>query len=137
MGRFAQRTLAWTSTMESSKLQGLLPEVAPPRKQEAAWSWQPDYFFEGIDCFTMPNEFEPSEGYRRAHAAARPERNMGKRKKLSARNDVRDLIKEMYPASCEMQCNTAPVPPEILKLNDVYNELFPEVIQWIASFTSH
>ena len=46
---------------------------------------QPDYFRECIDYFAIPAEVEPSEGNRRALAAANPERKMGKRKKLSAR----------------------------------------------------
>ena len=85
----------------------------------------------------MTTEVKPSEGDRRALAAANPEHKVGKRNKLSAQNDVRGLINEMEPTSCGLQCHTAPVPPEILKLNDVYNEIFPEVIQWIASITSH
>ena len=51
---------------------------------------------------------------------------MGKRKKLSARKCVQDLLKEIDPASCVLPCQTAPVPPEVLKLNEEYNELFPE-----------
>ena len=51
---------------------------------------------------------------------------MGKRKKLSARKDVQDLIKEMDPASCGLRCQTAPVPPEVIKLNDEHKELFLE-----------
>ena len=51
---------------------------------------------------------------------------MGKRKKPSARQDVQDLIKEMDPASCGLPCQTAPVPPEVIKLNEEYKELFPE-----------
>ena len=103
-------------------------QAVPPQKEDQPRiaSWQPDYFYEGMDYFAMPMEFEPSEGDRRAHAAAKPERNMGKRKKLSARNDVRDLIKEMYPASCVMPCQSEPVPPEVLELNEEYKELFPE-----------
>ena len=60
---------------------------------------QPDYFLEGIVYFAMPAEVEPSEVDRRALAAANLERKMGKRKNLSARKDVQDLIKEMDPAS--------------------------------------
>ena len=86
---------------------------------------QPHYFLEGIEYFAMPAEVEPSEGDRRALAAANPERKMGKRKKLSARKNVQDMIKEMYPASCGLPCQTAPVPPEVLKLNEEYKETLP------------
>ena len=58
----------------------------------------------------MPAEVEPSEGDRRALAAANPERKMSNRKKLSARKDVQDLIKEMDPASCGLPCQTAHAP---------------------------
>ena len=54
---------------------------------------QPDYLLEGIDYFAIPAEVESSEGDRSALAAANTERKMGKRKKLSARKDVQDLIK--------------------------------------------
>ena len=54
---------------------------------------------EGIDYLAIPAEVEPSEGDRRALAAANPEHKMGKRKKLSALKDVHDLIKEMDPVS--------------------------------------
>ena len=54
---------------------------------------QPYYFMEGIDYFAIPADVEPSEGDRSALAAANTERKMGKRKKLSARKDVQDLIK--------------------------------------------
>ena len=32
----------------------------------------------------------------------------------------------MDQASCGLPCQTAPVPPEVLKLNEKYKELFPE-----------
>ena len=50
----------------------------------------------------------------------------GKRKKLSARKDVQNLIKELDPLSCGLPCQTAPVPPEDVNLNEEYKELFPE-----------
>ena len=74
-------------------------------------------YFEEIDCFALPAEVEPSDWDRRALAAANPERIMGKRKKLSARNDVQDLIKGMDPARCGPPCQTAPAPPEVIMLN--------------------
>ena len=87
---------------------------------------QPDYFVEGIDYFAIPAEVEPSEGDRRAHAAANHESKMGKRKKLLARKDVQDLINEMDPVSCGLPCETATASPEVLKLTEEYKELFPE-----------
>ena len=51
---------------------------------------------------------------------------MGKRKKLTARKDVQELIKNMDPASCGPSCQTAPVPPEVLKLNEEFKDLFPK-----------
>ena len=79
-----------------------------------------------IDYFAMPAEVEPYEGDHRALAAANPERKMGERKKLSARKDVQDLFKEMDPSSCGLTCQTAPVPPEVLTLNNECKEFFPE-----------
>ena len=93
-----------------------LPVLATNLRQEAGpCSVPPEgctarLFPEGIDYFAMPAEVEPSEGDRRALAAANPERKMGKRKKLSARKDVQDLINEMDPASCGLPCQPAPVP---------------------------
>ena len=101
--------------------------VYPPEDiQPEIASWQSDYFLEGIDYFVIPTEVKPSEWDRRALAAANMERKMGKRKKLSARKDVQDLIKEMDPALCGLPCQTAPVPHEVLALNDEHMELFPE-----------
>ena len=40
------------------------------------------------------------------------------RKKLSARKDVQDLVKDMDPASCGPPVQTAVVPEVILRLND-------------------
>ena len=51
---------------------------------------------------------------------------MVKRNKLSARKDGQDLINEMDPASCGLQCQTAPAPLEVLKQNEEYQDLFPE-----------
>ena len=61
---------------------------------------------------------KPSEWDRRALAAVNPKRKIGKRKKLSSRKDVQDLNKEMDSASCGLQCQTAHVPTEDLKLNE-------------------
>ena len=57
----------------------------------------------------MAAEVEFSEGDRRALAAANPGRKMVERKKLSARKDVQDLIKEMDQTSCGLRRQTAPV----------------------------
>ncbi|MGV0951482.1 MAG: dUTP diphosphatase, partial [Azonexus sp.] len=70
-------------------------------------------------------EVEPSPSDRRRLAAADPDRKMGKRKKLTARKEVQELIKNMDPATCGPPCQTAPVPPEILKLNEEFKDLFP------------
>ena len=86
--------------------------VYPPKE------YQPDYFLEGINYLAIPADVRPSEGDRRTLAAANPERKMGKRNKLSARKDVQDLIKKMDPASCGLPCQTAPVPTEVLQLNE-------------------
>ena len=86
--------------------------VHPTKEDQPRFSsWQPDYFFEGIDYFAMLKEFEPSEWDRRALASANPEHKFGKRKKLSAQKDVRGLINEMESTSCGLPCHTAPVPP--------------------------
>ena len=54
---------------------------------------------------------------------------MGKIKKLSARKDVQDMIKELDPASCRLPCQTAHVPSEVLKLTVEYKEeMFPEKV---------
>ena len=74
----------------------------------------------------MQMEFEPSEWDRRAFAAANQDRKMVKRNKLSARKDGQDLINDMDPASCGLQCQTAPAPLEVLRQNEEYQELFPE-----------
>ena len=47
-----------------------------------------------------PEEVEPTEQDRRSAAFVGTGKQSGRRKKLSARNDVQDLIKEMDPASC-------------------------------------
>ena len=44
------------------------------------------------------------------------EKMLGRRKKLSARNDVQDLINEMDPASCGPAVQTAEVPYVIIRL---------------------
>ena len=53
---------------------------------------------------------------------------MGKSKKLSARKDLQDMIKELDQASCLLPCQTAHVPPEVLKLTVEYKEMFPEKV---------
>ena len=77
-------------------------------------------------CALSDADVEPSARDRRVLEAANPERKMGKRKKLSARKDVQELIAGMDPASCGAPCSTAPVPKCILKLNEEYKDLFPE-----------
>jgi hypothetical protein len=74
----------------------------------------------------MDADVVPSEADRRALAAASPDRKMGKRKKLSARKDVQELIAGMDPAACGPPCLTAAVPACILELNEEYKDLFPE-----------
>ena len=79
---------------------------------------------EVIEYFAIPAEGEQSERNSRALAAANPERKMGKRKKISALKDIQNLNKEMDPTSRGLQCQTAPVPTQVLKLNEVYKKLF-------------
>ena len=66
-----------------------------------------------------------SDRERLSLASASPERKMGKRKTLAARRDVQEFIKDMDPATCGPPCMSTPVPPEILKLNEEYKDLFP------------
>jgi len=47
-----------------------------------------------------PEEVEPTEQDRRSSADVGHEKKAGRRKMLSARKDVQDLIKEMDPAYC-------------------------------------
>jgi hypothetical protein len=47
-----------------------------------------------------PEEVEPTEQDRRSAAFVGPEKKSWRRKKLSARKDVQDLIKDKDPASC-------------------------------------
>ena len=70
-------------------------------------------------------EVDISDRDRRTLAAANPERNMGKRKNLATRKEVQDIIAGMDPASFGHPCMTVPVPPEVLKLNEEYKDLFP------------
>ena len=85
-------------------------EYSPKEELTKIASRQPEYLVQGVDYFFTPMEVEHSEGDRRAHAAANPECKLCKRKKLSARKNVQDLIKEMDPTSCGLPCQTAPVP---------------------------
>ena len=73
----------------------------------------------------MDADVVPSEADRRALAAASPDRKLGKRKKLSARKDVQELIAGMDHAACGPLCLTAAVPACILELNEEYKDLFP------------
>ena len=57
-----------------------------------------------------------------------PEKKSWRRKKLSARKDVQDLIKDMDHASCGQPVQTAVVPEVILRLNDEYKDLFPSAL---------
>ena len=66
-----------------------------------------------------------SDRDRRVFASANPDQKVGKRKKLTARKEVQVIIAHMYPASCGPPCKTAPVPAEVLKLNEEYKDLFP------------
>ena len=72
-----------------------------------------------------PEEVEPTEQDRRSATYVGPEKKAGRCKKLSARKDVQDLIKEMDPASCGPLVQTAEVPEVILRLNDEYKDLLP------------
>ena len=56
------------------------------------------------------------------------EKKSGRRKKLSARKDVQDLINDMDPASCVTPVQTAVVPEVILRLNDEYKDLFQSAL---------
>ena len=102
MGRFAQRTM--DKHRGKFEVERFAPGRCPTSKAGGGMefnqavhltkedhprfsSWQP-ILFEGIDYFAMPKEFKPSEWDRRALAAANPEHKVGKRKKLSAQNDV-------------------------------------------------
>ena len=66
-----------------------------------------------------------SDTDRRVFTSANPDQKVSKRKKLTARKEVQVIIAHMDPASCGPPCMTAPVPAEVLKLNEEYKDLFP------------
>ena len=68
-----------------------------------------------MDADVVPSEAD------RALAAASPDRKLGKRKKLSARKDVQELIAGINPAACGPPCLTAAVPACILEHNEESN----------------
>ena len=65
-----------------------------------------------------PEEVKPTEQDRRSAAFVGHEKKSGRRKNLSARKDVQDLIKDMDTASCGPPVKTAVVPKVILRLID-------------------
>ena len=66
-----------------------------------------------------------------------PEKMSGRRRKLSARIAVHDLIKEIDPASFGPPVQTAAVPELFLKLNDEYKDLFPSALPLRLNHSRH
>ena len=75
-----------------------------------------------------PEEVEHTKQNRGSAAFVGPEKKSWRRKKLSSHKDVRDLIKDMDPASCGPPVQTAVVPEVILRLNDEYKDLFQSAL---------
>ena len=143
MGLFAKQALDFTITRDRYILQCSPQNIAPHHRKKKATircivqctlnrkatdncQLATGLFLGRIDYFAMTVDVQHSESDRRALAAANPERMMGTRQNLSARNDVQDLIDEMYTASCGLQCQTAPVHHYVIKLNEECKELFQE-----------
>ena len=100
---------------ESQPDSSTLPEPTPVESQ-----------FSTDPAAQMSSEEVDLPEQERGFLAAVTDQPSRRKRKLSTRKDVQDIIKDMDPALCGPQCQEIPVPPEVLKLNEEFADLFPK-----------